>query len=98
MNEDDGQPPLDPRRDVDVDLEPRVADLREPVAPLVDEVERELVCAGAQGRAQLDALLDLLAGLDRARDRRPDLAPDDRVAAVVEPVVRDLDLPPRSTA
>src|SRR5690349_12431270 len=91
----DRETSLDARLDVDLDLEPRVADFGEPVPPLVDEVEREPVRPRPERRAHVEPLPRRSSRLDRARDRCPDLAPDDRVAAVVEPVVRDLDSPPR---
>ena len=51
--DDDRQPALgDPRRDLDVELERRRADLREPEAELLDEIEREPVAAGRLRRAQ----------------------------------------------
>ena len=69
--DDDRQAPLgDPRRDVDVELERRRADLREPEAELLDEVEREPVAARRLRRPQERLQLDLLAGRDRPLEAR----------------------------
>ena len=67
------------------------ADLREPGAELGDEVEREPVAARAAIGARTRELdLDLARPARRVRKRVADAVPDDRVAAVVEPVVREL--------
>ena len=69
--DDDGQAPFgDPRGDDDVELERRRADLREPEAELLDEVEREPVAARRLRRPQERLQLDLLAGRDRPREAR----------------------------
>ena len=67
------------------------ADLGEPEAKLLDEVEREPVAARRLRRTHGSVDLDLVARRDGAAevDARP--VPDDRVAAVVEPVVGELD-------
>ena len=59
---------------------------------LVDEVEREAVGAGRDRAADVDVELDPLAGL--GADGMPDAVPHDRIAAVVEPVVRDVQVAP----
>ena len=97
----DGESPLvDARQHLGVQLERVGADLGEPEAELLDEVERNPVPTGRQWRAHEQLDLDLVARTDWAAevDARP--VPDDRVAAVVEPVVGELDaelaaLPPR---
>ena len=90
--DDDREPPLvDPRPHVDGQLERRRADLGEPEAVLLDEVEGEPVGAGRLRDGELELELDGLAGLDRTSEGRARPVPDDRVAAVVEPVVGELD-------
>ena len=90
--DDDREPPLvDPRPHVDRQLERRRADLGEPEAVLLDEVEGEPVGAGRLRDGELELELDGLAGLDRMSEGRARPVPDDRVAAVVEPVVGELD-------
>ena len=90
--DDHGQPPLvDPRPHLDRQLERRRADLGEPEAVLLDEVEGEPVGAGRLRDGELQLELGGLAGLDRMRERCAQAVPDDRVAAVVEPVVGELD-------
>ena len=58
---------------------------------LLDEVEREPVAAGRPGGDDARVELELLAGLDDPRQRRPHAVPDDRVPEWIEPVVRELD-------
>ena len=77
----------DARGDVDVDLERARADLREPEAVLLDEVEGEPVGArrprGRDGQLELDALpRGHRMGKHRARS-----VPDDRVPERIQPVV-----------
>src|SRR5438105_14090472 len=79
--------------DVDVELRCEVAELRQPEAVLVDEVEREPVAPGRDRPAHLQVALDALAG--RGVDVLADSGPADRVAPVVEPVVRGLEPAPR---
>ena len=63
----DGEPPLvDPRRDVDVELEGRRPDLGEPEAELLDKVERQPVAARRLRRPHRHISFDFLAGRDRA--------------------------------
>ena len=86
--DDDGQSALvDSRPHLYVELERRDADVRPPEAELLDEVERQSVAAGRLWHTHRDRELGDLAGQDRAFERCPDPIPDDRVAAVVEPVV-----------
>lgn len=82
---------VDRRPHLDIDLEWRGADLGEPEAELLDEVEREPVAAGRLRREQTEFDLDLVAGRNCPREGGARAVPDDRVAAVVEPVVGDLD-------
>ena len=90
--DDDREPArVDPRPHVDRQLEWRRADLGEPEAVLLDEVEGEPVGAGRLRDVELELELDGLAGLDRMSEGRSRPVPDDRVAAVVEPVVGELD-------
>ena len=83
------------RQHLDVLLERRVADLREPEAMLLDEVDGEAVAAGRDRAAQRELLPQRLARSDGALERRARAVPDDRVAALVEPVVREERARPR---
>ena len=60
----------DARRDVDVELERRRADLGEPEADLLDEVEREPVAARRLRRPDRSAAPSSSPGRDRALERR----------------------------
>ena len=89
---------------VDVALEHRVAELCQPEPVLLDEVDREAVAAGRDGAANRDALAERRARLDSALECGALAVPDDRVAALVQPVVREEDpvlraaRPPRGRA
>ncbi len=78
------------REDVDRGLELLAAELGEPRAELGDEVEREPVPAGRDRRAHVGLDAAPPAGRER-RDGRPLAVPDQRVAALVEPVVAEPD-------
>ena len=79
----------DPRSHLDIELERSGADLGEPEAVLLDEVEGEPVAARRPRRRDREVELDPLLGRDRVRQRGARPVPDDRVAERVEPVVRD---------
>ena len=63
------------------------AELAEPEAELVDEVEREPVAARAAAVRERELDVDLVARRDRAAEVDAQAVPDDRVAELVEPVV-----------
>ena len=73
------------RCDLHLELGRVVAQLGEPEAVLVDEVEGEPVTARRDGPANRNVTFGALAG--RRAHIGADPVPDDRVAAVVEPVV-----------
>ena len=75
------------RQHLDVLLVRRIADLREPEAALLDEIDREPVRPGRDRAAQRQRLPQRLARRDGTLERRPRAVPDDRVATLVEPVV-----------
>ena len=77
----------DPRRHLDIELERSGADLGEPEAVLLDEVEGEPVAARRPRRRDREVELDPLLGRDVVRQRGARPVPDDRVAERVEPVV-----------
>jgi len=79
---------VDARTDIHVELERRDADVGPPEAELVEKVERQSVAAGWLRHADCELELGGLPRLDRALERRPQPIPDDRVSAVVEPMVR----------
>src|SRR5579859_2467034 len=79
------------RRHLDVALERRVAELREPEPVLLDEVDCEPVAARRDWAAHRDLLAERRARFDRPRERGADAVPDDRVAALVQPVVGEVD-------
>src|SRR3954462_3820949 len=83
-------------RDLDVELGRVVAELGEPEALLVDEIERKLVRPRRDRASELELALDALAG-SRA-DLVTQTVPDDRIAALVEPVVREIEAAPGSAA
>ena len=68
------------------------AQLGEPGAVLGDEVEGEAVAPGGIGARTVISSSTLLAGRYRPRKRRAHAVPDDRVSALVEPVVRGGDV------
>src|SRR6266571_63705 len=80
------------RRDLDVELRGIVAELGEPEAPLVDEIEGELVRAGRDRTTQVELSFDALAGC--GAHLVAEAVPKDRVAAVVQPVVREVQAAP----
>ena len=61
--------------DLDLELERRATDLREPEPVLLDEIEREPVGARRTGCGDLELQLDLLAGGDGMCERRPGAVP-----------------------
>ncbi len=77
------------RHDVHNLLERRVAELGEPEAELLDDVDGEPVAARRDRRAQHEPLPQPLTRRDGTVERGAATVPDDRVAALVEPVVRD---------
>ena len=83
---------VDAGNDLDLRLGRLAAQLAEPGAVLGDEVEREAVATGRDGRAHDDPELGALSGGDRSRQRRADPVPDDGVATLVQPVVRGCDI------
>jgi hypothetical protein len=86
------EPPLaDSRSDLDVDVEWAAADLLEPEAMLLHEIECEPVRARHSWRRHGNRELDALAGGKRVRQRSSRPIPHDRVVEPVEPVERDLD-------
>ena len=91
----DREPPLDPRRDVDLAAGGLAAELREPGAELGDEVDREAVAARRQRPAHGELEPRALAGLHRPLERRPDPVPDDRVPAQRRASGRRPGRPPR---
>ncbi len=76
-------------RHLDLFLERRVAELREPEPVLFDEIDGEPVAPGRDRRAKRELLSQRLARFDRLLERGPQSVPDDRVAALVEPVVAE---------
>src|SRR3954447_23721944 len=84
------------RCDLDVELGRVVAELGEPEALLIDEIERKLVRPRRDRASELELALDALAG-SRA-DLVTQTVPDDRIAALVEPVVREIQAAPGSAA
>ncbi|MDE3191277.1 MAG: uroporphyrinogen decarboxylase [Acidobacteriota bacterium] len=79
------------REDVDVALQRVVAELREPEAALLDEIEREAVAARRDRPAEGHLLPQRRARLDGPLERRALAVPDDRVPALVQPVVGEED-------
>ncbi len=87
------------RGHVDVLLERRVAELGEPEAVLLDEIDGEPVPPRRDGGAHCELLPQRLPRLDDAHERRAASVPHDRIAALVEPVVREVKTrPPRRRA
>jgi len=84
----------DARQHDDGDVERRAANLREPEAALLDEVEGEPVAPGRPGGEYRRVELDLFARRDGTRQGCPDPIPEDRVSEWVEPVIGDLDAGP----
>jgi len=88
----DGQrPALETRTDRRVPLQRHVAELCEPVAVLLDQVEGEPVWPCRDRRPHPDLPPDAFPRLDRPLERMAGAVPDDRVPAFVEPVVSELD-------
>ena len=81
----------DPRLHVDGDVQRRRADLLEPEAMLLDEVEGEAVAPLRAWGDDRHLDLDRLARFDGPRQRGANAVPHDRVSEGIEPVVRDLD-------
>ena len=78
------------REHLDIDRERRAAELREPRTPFRDEVEREPVRPGRDRRPDARRHPGALSRLE-GRQGRAEAVPQDRVAAEVEPVVREED-------
>jgi lipopolysaccharide transport system permease protein len=72
-------PRRDPGEHVDRDVERRAAELLQPEAVLLDEVEAEDVAAGRARNADVHGHVEPLAGGDGARERRPRPVPHDGV-------------------
>ena len=88
----DGEATLvDPRPHVDGEIERRRAQLLEPEAELLDEVERQAVAAGRPRRDEWYIELDARARRHDVGERRAAPVPDDCVPERIEPVVRELD-------
>src|SRR5919109_5230952 len=81
---------------VDVELRREVAELREPEAMLVDEVEGEPVATRRNRTAHVELALDTFAWLRIYVEAQA--IPDDRIAPIVEPVVGDVEPAPRRRA
>jgi len=81
---------------LDVELGRVVAELGEPEALLVDEIERKLVRPRRNRASELELALDALAGCGAHLVAQT--VPDDRIAAFVEPVVRDVQAAPGRAA
>src|SRR6476661_2605009 len=84
------------RRHFDVEVRGVVAELGEPEAFLVDEIEREAVRAGRDRAAKVELSFDPLAGFRAHLEAQA--VPEDRVAAVVQPVVGEVEVAPGSAA
>src|SRR5712691_8414867 len=80
------------RRHLDVELRGIVAELGEPEALLVHEIEGELVRAGRDRTAEVELSFDALAGC--GAHLVAEAVPEDRVASVVQPVVREVQAAP----
>src|SRR4051794_41645629 len=77
-----------PRLDDDVERRREVPELCEPEAMLVNEIERKLVEARRDRPALLQRSFEALTR--PCAHGLPDAVPHERVAALVEPVVRDV--------
>src|SRR6476469_331820 len=84
------------RCDRDVELGRVVAELGEPEALLVDEIEGKLVRPRRDRPSDLELALDSLAG--SGAHLVAQTVPDDRIAALVEPVVREVQAAPGRAA
>ena len=85
------RPLVDARANGERDVERRRAELLEPEAELLDEIEREPVRAWRPRGDDRRLELDLLAGHHHLGERDAAAVPDDRVAERIEPVVGELD-------
>ena len=83
-------------RDLDVDVGRIVAELGEPEALLVDEIEGEAVRPRWDRAAQVECPVDALAG--RCAHLVAEPVPEDRIVALVQPVIREIEATPRSGA
>jgi len=81
---------LDPRQHLDRKLERRRAELLEPEAVLLHEVECEAIATRRSGGEELCPDLDRLSRPDDVGEGRANAVPDDRVPERVEPVIREL--------
>ena len=77
---------------LDVELGRVVAELGEPEALLVDEIERKLVHPRWDRPSDLELAVDALAG--SGAHLVAQTVPDDRIAAFIEPVVREVQAAP----
>src|SRR5205807_5396629 len=75
--------------DLDVLFEGLVPQLGEPEAVLLDEIDREAVAPRWDRSTHRELLPQRATGIDRSFQRRAPAVPDDRIAALVEPVVRE---------
>jgi hypothetical protein len=69
-----------------------IAELGEPEAVLVDEIDGEQVMPGRDRRA--NPRVDLAPFARSRADRRAQPVPVDRIAAFVEPVIREVEVAP----
>src|SRR6266516_948655 len=83
-------------RNLDVEVRGVVAELRQPEALLVDEIEGEAVRAGWDRAAQVELSFDPLAWGRAHCVAQP--VPEDRIVALVQPVIREVEAAPRSGA
>jgi uroporphyrinogen decarboxylase len=81
------------RGDLDVEVGGVVADLCEPEALLVDEIEGEAVRPGWDRAAQVELPVHALAGGRAHLVAEP--VPEDRIVAPVQPVIREVEAAPR---
>jgi uroporphyrinogen decarboxylase len=82
------------RCNLDVDVRGVVAELCEPETLLVYEIEGEAVRAGWNRSAEVELSVDPLAG--RRAHFVAESVPDDRIVALVQPVIREVEATPRS--
>src|SRR5947208_3233002 len=81
---------------LDVEVRGVVAELGQPEALLVDEIESEAVRAGRDRAAQVERSFDALAGRRAHFVAEP--VPENRIVALVQPVIREVEAAPRSGA
>src|SRR6266516_3936823 len=83
-------------RNLDVEVRGVVAELGQPEALLVDEIEGEAIRAGWDRAAQVELSFDPLAWGRAHCEAQP--VPEDRIVALVQPVIREVEAAPRSGA